>query len=580
MKGKCLLLLSAVLFISLNPPGYAQVPQPAIGLENRITDSLAAGGLTQGHEAGKPAISLTRDQAVVFLQKLGQPRLWKKRNDPFRSALEQLVFEATHPPFDSAEYELRSYPYDSLKVLPGRFYTWEPKRFKILSDSVSAASDTVPRNDSLAVSTIRTLKDTTIMAIADTLREASLNNPDFPFRHFRFAYQADSIKAAVDVLLGYLEKRDSSIIYLSDADGRKYPFWFNSPSGEVMRFWLKNDLDDSVTVWVGNPERNTIGLFLENGVSFRRPARQGYYSKAGINVEKQDRTTLIGINKIKTRTQFWNYRTEASFALNQGMLSNWVKGGESSIASALDVTWFANYINKPMLLSSSHFARLKYGLIATGDGILKTNLDLLETNSKFNHKAFGKFDFSAIMLFKTQISRGYNYPNDSVPVSKFMNPATLTLGIGLDYKPNRTTSINFAPLSYKATFVPDTALIDQTKYGVPKNRKSMHEPGASFLISNEFRPVKNILVTNRVQFFTNYINKPQNVDVDWEMILLANLNWFTDVRLNTHLIYDDDTRTPVFDKEKNPVLGSDGIQKITARMQFKELLGLSFIFRF
>ncbi len=34
------------------------------------------------------------------------------------------------------------------------------------------------------------------------------------------------------------------------------------------------------------------------------------------------------------------------------------------------------------------------------------NLDLLETNSKFNHKAFGKFDFSAIMLFKTQIAKG------------------------------------------------------------------------------------------------------------------------------------------------------------------------------
>ncbi|MGB8490524.1 MAG: DUF3078 domain-containing protein [Bacteroidales bacterium] len=544
MREKCFLLLSAVLFLIEGPSGYSQIPQAGIGSERRITDTLSR-ELTQGHEAGMPAISFTRNQAVVFLERIGQPGLWKKPDDPFRSALGQLVFEAILPPFDSAEYALRSYPYDSL-----------------------------------AVHGFRILKDTTVMTLADTLGEASLNDQDFPFRYFRFPYQADSIKAAVDVLLGYLEKRDSSIIYLSDAEGRKYPLRFNSHSGNIMRFWLKNDMNDSVSVWVGNPERNTIGLFLENGVSIRRPMRQGYYSEAGINVEKQDRTTLIGINKIKTKTQFWDFRTEASFALNQGMLSNWVKGGESSIASALDVTWFANYLNKPMLLSSSHFVRLKYGMIATGGENLRTNLDLLETNSKFNHKAFGKFDFSAIMLFKTQISRGYNYPNDTVPVSRFMNPAILTLGIGLDYKPNRTTSINFSPLSYKATFVPDTSLIDQTKYGIPDNRKSMHEPGASFLVSNEFRPVKNLLVTNRLQFFTNYINKPQNVDVDWEMILLANLNWFTDVRLNTHLIYDDDTRTPVFDKEKNPVTDDDGIQKKTARMQFKELLGLSFIFRF
>jgi hypothetical protein len=160
-----------------------------------------------------------------------------------------------------------------------------------------------------------------------------------------------------------------------------------------------------------------------------------------------------------------------------------------------------------------------------------------------------------------------------------MNPATLTIGLGLDYKPNKVTSINFSPLSYKATFVTDTSSIDQTKYGVAANRRSKHEPGASFMISNEFRPVKNVVVTNRLQLFTNYINNPLNIDVDWEMILIANLNWFTDVRLNTHLIFDDDTKTPVFDKDQ-PVLGQDGLQKKTARVQFKELLGLSFVFRF
>jgi hypothetical protein len=64
------------------------------------------------------------------------------------------------------------------------------------------------------------------------------------------------------------------------------------------------------------------------------------------------------------------------------------------------------------------------------------------------------------------------------------------------------------------------------------------------------------------------------------MILQANLNWFTDVRLNTHLIFDDDTKILVFDKENNPVMGEGGVEKKTARIQFKELLGLSFVFRF
>jgi hypothetical protein len=390
---------------------------------------------------------------------------------------------------------------------------------------------------------------------------------------------SDSVNTAIGVLLDNFVDRDSIIINFTGITSKEYQFWLNSKSEKVVRFWLKNDLDDSVTVWIGNPSKNTIGLYLEHGVSFRRPSMQGNVSEARINVKPQDNTKLVDIRKIITKAQYWKFRTEASFALNQGLVTNWVKGGENNVATALDITWFADYSNKPMLLSSNHFARLKYGLIKTGDDKVRKNIDLLETNSKLNHKAFGKFDFSGIMLFKTQLSKGYNYPNE-ILVSKFMNPAILTIGFGLDYKPDKLTSINFSPLSYKATFVPDTAHIDQTKYGVAADRRSKHEPGASFMITNEFSPVKNMVITNRLQLFTNYVNNPQNIDVDWEMIFQTNINWFTDVRLNTHLIFDDDTRTLVFDKDKNPVMGNDGIQKKSARVQFKELLGLSFIFRF
>jgi hypothetical protein len=279
------------------------------------------------------------------------------------------------------------------------------------------------------------------------------------------------------------------------------------------------------------------------------------------------------------KPQYWKTRAEAIFVMNQALLTNWVKGGESSISTSMDITGFANYNNKKLLLSSSNFARIKYGLVKSGKDIRK-NLDLIETNSKLNHKAFGKFDFSATLLFKTQLAKGYNYTkingrDTALMVSKLFNPAVITMGLGLDYKPNKTTSINFSPLSYKGTFVTDTTgiigltAIDQTKYGIPKGKKSLHEPGMSLQFSNETKLWKNISITNRVQLFTNYIHNPLNIDIDWEMIATARLNWFTDVRLNTHFIFDDDTKTPV-----------EGSQKKTARVQFKEILGFSFIFRF
>jgi hypothetical protein len=184
------------------------------------------------------------------------------------------------------------------------------------------------------------------------------------------------------------------------------------------------------------------------------------------------------------------------------------------------------------------------------------------------------------MLFKTQLAPGWDYSADTaIMVSKFLNPATLTLGFGLDYKPNKNTSINFSPFSYKGTYMTDTVNLDQTLYGIPKNKKALHEPGISLMVTHEYKPLKSVTITNRLQLFTNYVNNPQNIDVDWEMIATANLNWFTDVRLNTHLIYDDDTKSQVF-VSGIPVLNPDETPKKNARVQFKEMIGLSVVFRF
>jgi len=45
------------------------------------------------------------------------------------------------------------------------------------------------------------------------------------------------------------------------------------------------------------------------------------------------------------------------------------------------------------------------------------------------------------------------------------------------------------------------------------------------------------------------------------------------------MIYDDDTMLPVYDRGE-PVLGDDGKQKKAPMVQFKELLGVSFVFKF
>jgi len=552
------------------------------GLPGPIIDSLRKSGyiFSEGQKADSVVLNTT--QAIRFLQKKLRLQYWKDPADPLRVALGQLVFEASHKPFDSAEVVLNNYPFDSLDVEWDKFYIWEPLRLRIPAITRPRA---VISGDSLAVPG---LTDTTILVVIDTLQEVTSDNPRFPFTYYDYPFQADSIRAAVSLLKDYVLERDSLLIFFTGAGNTVTPVWLNSKSDMMQRHWLKTNLSDSATVWIGAQSRNTIVLYLENGIIFSRPVRQHIYADAQVDVQQIDRSKLQEVKKITVRTQYWKYRSEASFALNQASLNNWVKGGESSISTSLDITGYADYNNKTLKITSSNFGRLKYGLVWNDENGVRKNLDLLETNSKLNHKAFGKFDFSAILLFKTQLSSGYTYAADGSKtlVSRFMSPGILTAGIGLDYKPNKKTSINFSPLSYKGTFVLDTTgvrgvdAVDQTKYGIPSGRKAKNEPGSSFMITNETQVLTNVTVTNRLQLFTNYINKPQNIDVDWEMIVTTKLNWFTDVRLNTHLIFDDDTKSPLFDKDKNPVLGPDGKQKKTARVQFKELLGFSFVFRF
>jgi hypothetical protein len=544
------------------------------GLPVPVIDSLIRSGYILNQKQKTDSVVLNTNQAIGFLQKKLRLQYWKDPADPFRVALGQLVFEASHKPFDTVEVFLNNYPFDFLDVAWDKFYIWEPLRLRI---PVIKHPRNLISGDTLAVTE---LKDTTILVVIDTLREVTSGYSRFPFTYYDYPYQADSIRAAVSLLKEYVLERDSMLIFFTGAGDNVTPVWLNSKSDMMKRHWLRTNLYDSATIWIGSQSRNTFALYLENGISFIRPTRQQVYSDPKVDVQQIDRSKLHEVKKIETRVQYWKYRSEASFALNQASLNNWVKGGESSVSTSLDITGFADYTNKSLKITSNNFGRIKYGLVWNDENGVRKNLDLIETNSKLNHKAFGKFDFSAILLFKTQLSNGYTYAADgsSALVSKFMSPGILTVGFGLDYKPNKKTSINFSPLSYKGTFVMDTTgvkgkdAVDPSKYGIPSGKKARSEPGTSFMITNEYQPFTNITMTNRLQLFTNYLNNPQNIDVDWEMIVTAKLNWFTDVRLNTHLIFDDDTKSIVDPDDPN--------SKKTARVQFKELLGFSFVFRF
>jgi len=576
---------------------------------------------------GPQDVSLDRDESLKFLERFcASPALWKKSNDPLREALRNLVWLASKPPADTVVSYLSQYPFDRIRVPAESYYLFDSVRIILpviqpdtlrtdtaasngqademfisagrRLEKVRLSADAMPiiKNDTLKLNDSvyilmkdfiparlpHQTNDTILLVITDTLPEVSLARTDFPFRYLRNPYVSDSLEAAVNSLVGYLETRDSSLVRITGETGRSSEMWLNGLSDNLVRFWLPDGEGDSVTVWIGNPLRNTITLKAEEGVLFRKQAWHDRYVDTRVNVTtaREEELRRVALSKIKP--DLWKFKTDLSYLLSQGVVSNWAKGGESNISSVLDVTSALNYNNKVTKVNSATSARFALGLQASGKyGGIRKNLDIFEINSKINHKAFGKFDLSGIFQFKSQFLPGYTYPNDttSILVSKFFNPATFILGYGLEYKPDKNTSISFSPLSYKGTFVNDTANINQTKYGIAADKRSKNELGAYLTINSKLVLFEKINMSNRIQLFSNFLSKPQNVDVDWEMIATMPLNWFTDLRVNTHLIYDDNTLLPVFDRGE-PVLGTDGKQKKAPMVQFKELLGVSFVFKF
>jgi hypothetical protein len=246
----------------------------------------------------------------------------------------------------------------------------------------------------------------------------------------------------------------------------------------------------------------------------------------------------------------------------------------------MDLQVDATYNNKDANTQWINALRMKFGTIMTQEKGFRKNHDALEINSKINRNASGKIGMSASFYMKHQLAKGYHYPNDSVPISKFLNPGTMTLGLGFEYKPAKEITFNVAPLSYKTTFVLDTANINQTLHGIAENAWARREMGTQIVVNSKVTPFKNMEITNSLRLFSNYLNKPQNIDVDWEVIINQKINWFFNIRLNLHLIYDDDVSFPVLDENNQPVLHPDGTEKKVADLQFKEFVGLSLQFKF
>lgn len=87
---------------------------------------------------------------------------------------------------------------------------------------------------------------------------------------------------------------------------------------------------------------------------------------------------------------------------------------------------------------------------------------------------------------------------------------------------------------------------------------------------NDFKAefFKNNSFNTKIDLFSNYLNNPENIDVNWETLISMKVDKYISININTQLMYDADNKFD--DTNKDGVINASDKSKI----QFKEILGV------
>ncbi len=281
----------------------------------------------------------------------------------------------------------------------------------------------------------------------------------------------------------------------------------------------------------------------------------------------------------------WQFGGIISVNGQQVSLTNWAAGGNSSISLAGLINAFARYTKGKIVWDNN--LQLGYGVIKQGSNKKWwKNDDKIQVTSKLGREAAKHWYYSALLDFRTQFADGYNYPNDSVYISRFMAPGYALASIGMDYKPNDHFSAFISPVTGKFTFVNDDKLASVGAFGVQKDimdpsdttkfiqhhKTHREEFGAYFKMQYQTKVMENITFQTVLELFSNYFHNPQNVDVNWTTLTTFKVNKFISATLSTQLIYDDDIKVLRITGDNKGTTGPD--------VQFKQVLGVGFSYKF
>ncbi len=266
----------------------------------------------------------------------------------------------------------------------------------------------------------------------------------------------------------------------------------------------------------------------------------------------------------------WTFAGLYSFSMSQTSLSNWNAGGENSLNLNGLIRQAADYEDSKWTWANTLSAN--YAVNWQGTDMLKTG-DNLEYTTRLdrNINEASTWRTSAFLNFRTQFADGFEDSESDKPISTWMAPGYLTAGLGFTYKKDPLT-LYLSPITVKQTYVLDDSLSAKGSFGVDAGERFRNEVGASLNATYTKSLSSTLDVTSNLNLFSNYVENPENIDVNWETIFLLKAWKNVTVSWHIHLIYDDD----ILVQAPDPVTADFTV----TGTQFKSVLGVGISYAF
>lgn len=259
-----------------------------------------------------------------------------------------------------------------------------------------------------------------------------------------------------------------------------------------------------------------------------------------VGMQAQEQNTTVA-----DTTKAWTTKGVATVLFNQSTFDNWLAGGENNISGNIGVNYDFNYKKEDWAWDNKIIA--SYGIVKTKtSSFAKKTDDRLELNSLLGKKAKGYWYYSAFLNFKTQFTEGYIYDKDANGVetrtkyTTFMSPGYLYFGPGMLWKKDDNLKFNLSPVTSKFTFVDKNRTLPDEKYfGVKEGESIRYELGFNASAYYKVGVIANVSFENILNLYSNYLEDPQNVDIDYQLNIVLKVNRYISTNISFQTIYDD-----------------------------------------